>query len=65
MRAVTKYMYASSHVETHALERVRAEWKCVIHKEEVAFYLRGLQFHSVKFIAMFPNRSLMEYFRPK
>jgi hypothetical protein len=57
--------YASSHVETHALERVRAAWKCVIHKEEVAFYLRGLQFLSVKFNTMFPNQSLIEYFRPK
>jgi hypothetical protein len=66
MRAVTMYTHPpTSHVETHALERVRAEWKCVIHKEEVAYYLRGLQFHSVKFNAMFPNQSLIEYLRPK
>lgn len=65
MRSVTKYTYASSHVETHALERVRAEWKCVIHKEEAAFYLRGLQFHSAKFNVMFPNQYLIEYFRPE
>jgi hypothetical protein len=59
------YTHTSSHVETRALERVRAEWKCVIDKEEVAYYLRGLQFHSVKFKAMFPNQSLIEYLRPK
>jgi hypothetical protein len=58
-------VYASSHVEARALERVRAEWKCVIHKEEEAFYLHGLQFHSVKFNARFPNQYLMEYCRPK